>query len=116
MSKWMDPFDNNGSMTVDDKTFTIDNINRVMSQTLLTSSSKAGWYDKFNRYGWINPFDRDEVSREFLFFTKPDLYIFESEGVLQEDLVNIPFFVDAARRYPRALAQLQVSCRDKIEF
>ena len=108
----MDPFDNNGSMTVDDKTFTIDNMNRVMSQTLLTSSSKAGWYDKFNRYGWINPFDRDEVSREFLFFTKPDLYIFESEGVLQEDLRSIPFFVDAARRYPRALAQLQVSCRD----
>ena len=36
------------------------------------------WYTKFNRFGYINPYN-ETANREYLFFTKPDLNIFSDD-------------------------------------
>ena len=119
--KQMNPLGNDGQMrfTTDDKrtTIQVDNMNKIMHQNLLFTHSESDWYNKFNRYGWIDLYNTDQICKEYLFFTKPDLFIFDTENYnnayLNKSLMNIPFFEDAAVRHKRALAQLQYSVRDE---
>lgn len=72
---------------------------------------------KFNRYGYVDPYHTETTVREYLFFTKPDLYIFSpgktvSGAALNPSLVNIPLFYNMARRQKKVLAQLQYSVKD----
>ena len=102
-----------------EKKFTINNkdlANTLAAQNIFTKEDMK-WYTKFNRYGYINPYN-ETANREFLFFTKPDLNIFTADGAdynaltLNPDLQNIPIFTDAAVRYRNSLTQLQSSVRD----
>lgn len=72
--------------------------------------SENEWYDKFNRFGTIDPYNGIGATREYLFFTKPDLHIFEPKtNKLNPELKTNSFFVEAVDRYPYALKQLQRS-------
>lgn len=99
------------------KTIQINKIDKIMHQHLLFTMEEADWYSKFNRYGWLDIYTTDQVCKEYLFFTKPDLFIFDTENYnnayLNNSLSCIPFFRDAALRYKHALAQLQYSLRDE---
>jgi len=105
------------SATNKEKIFMIENLTKAMAANGLFPMSDIDYYNKFNRYGFIDPFNTDTVCTEWLFFTKPDLYLFDgpkSDSVtLNTELAGIPFFKDAAERNKEALLQLQYSVKDK---
>lgn len=95
--------------------FTVGN-SKMMHSNLFIKRSDADWYSKCNRYGWIDPFDTDRVTREYLFFTKPDLNIFSKSTASSSEIVsklsNNPVIKEAVSRMPNAVAQLQSSVKN----
>ena len=80
-------------------------------------------YDKTYRFGLFNPYGTVTTTREFLFFTKPDLHIYERDdktgsltGRLVEGIRNIPFWVDLATNRHRTIEQLQLSMNPQDNF
>ena len=72
--------------------------------------SDIKWYSKYNRFGCIDPYNSVTTTREYLFFTKPDLHICEPGTMnLNPELKGYPFFVDLLQRYPDVIKQLQSS-------
>ena len=67
------------------------------------------WYDKFNRFGLLDPYNALSGSKEYLFFTKPDLHLMETNGNLNPELETDPFFKDLYERYRKVMYQLQLS-------
>lgn len=96
---------------------TINNMDDILASNGVFSSKNTPWFTKFNRYGNLNPTDTYSANREFLFFTKPDLYIYDnidySSLTLRQELQNIPKFVDWDKRHKDSLVQLQYSVNDK---
>ena len=82
----------------------------------LIFDKNVDWYSRINRYGWINPFDNDKVLKEFLFFTKPDLNLFDANIVSPSGLVDgcyeNSFLYQTASRMPNVLTQLTLSVPD----
>lgn len=139
------PLKNDGNMIIDTgngdtHSFRFGNVSRTMHSNKIFAMEEIDKYGKFNRYGYIDLYEHDQVLREYLFFTKPDLYIFDSieneeeskkknkkkelsytqsvsyeNCTLQPNLKVIPFFRDAEVRYKRALAQLQLSVTDPVD-
>lgn len=68
-------------------------------------------YNKFNRFGFINPYDGLSNTKEYLFFTKPDLHILDvsNPNALNSEISGLPFFADILSRYPDIPPQLQSS-------
>lgn len=92
--------------------FTFGDMESVLAANQIFDKDGIDRYGKFNRYGYIDPHSIDQVSREFLFFTKPDLNIFNGvtdNSELNEKLKLIPFFLEAYERNRNALKQLQYS-------
>jgi len=95
----------------------INDLDKVLASNKIFSRDDIEWYDKFSRFGYVDPYNTDQISREFLFFTKPDLWIYDgksySQSTLRKELSVIPFFVDADNRHGDALKQLQYSLKDR---
>lgn len=85
----------------------ISTMNKTLKSNLIFSNKNKKWYDSFNRFGCIDPLNGDTSNREFLFFTKPDLQIFDSSYNLVNGLEQYPIFKDAYDRNFNALKQLQ---------
>lgn len=70
-------------------------------------------FDKFKRYNVIDPYNHMGLTKEFIFFTKPNLQIFskakETQGWLRSYLINQPIFQDAYDKWPEVLTQLSSS-------
>lgn len=66
------------------------------------------WFNSFSRAGFIDPFNEITKTREYIFFTKPDLNILSGSRV-QSELSNNFFMVECAERYPEVIHQLQLS-------
>jgi len=67
------------------------------------------WYRKFTRFGIIDPYNTVTTTREYVFITKPDLCLMNSNGTIHNLLSKYPFFVDAISRYYQVARQLQSS-------
>ena len=75
------------------------------------------WYTKFNRFGCLDPYNGVGTTKEYIFFTKPDLNICVpgttkediNEDTLNPDLKSYPFFRDLVNRYPDVVSMLQRS-------
>lgn len=67
------------------------------------------WYKKFTRFGIIDPHNALTATREYVFITKPDLCLMNSDGTIHNLLKNNPFFNDAIGRYNQVARQLQSS-------
>lgn len=80
-------------------------------------SSISGLYDKFSRFGYLDPYNALNTTREFVFITKPDLHIFKgrTNQVLNPELDNIPLWQDGFERYRDVLTQLQYSVNDEYQ-
>lgn len=103
------------------------NSNNLYSRDQINSQK----YTAFNRFGVIDPYNGLQNSREYLFFTKPNLHIMNSKLFdktnLDEDGNQIPsselaegirdssFFVDLYDRYPEIIYQLESGCNTVIE-
>ena len=67
------------------------------------------WYNKFTRFGIIDPYNTLTKTKEYIFITKPDLPLLNQDGTLNIALTKFPFFIDAIKRYKDVAAQLQSS-------
>lgn len=68
------------------------------------------WYSHFNRFGVLDPYNGVGRTKEYLFFTKPDLNLVKpGTDTLNPELKNQPFFNDLIQRYPEVIGQLQAS-------
>ena len=87
------------------------------------SEFKTGIFNQRYRYGVLNPYQNITTAREVLFFTKPELNIFQYSGSISggdagdydnkgmnRALANYAFFEDLYQRYPEVLYSLQASC------
>ena len=121
--KFIDPLgDKKTTFKYDDKSIQFNNLNKILAGNKVFARQDIDWYNKYSRYGYLDPYNTDQVSREFLFFTKPDLLLFGNrsdrssikyDSALNDKLLNIPFFVDANNRCGHAIRQLQYSVKDE---
>ena len=66
------------------------------------------WYKKFVRFPGADPFNTMTTTKEYLFFTKPDLHLLNvSTGKIANFLKPYTFFVDVCDRYKPVCEQLQ---------
>ena len=85
--------------------------NNLFEETQL----RKGIFTKRYRYGIINPYHSLTTCREFLFFTKPDLNIYErgDDGVpkskIRDELRSYRYWTELENRYPEVLGCLQSS-------
>lgn len=132
--KWMDPLDgnkDNNSVVYENKNGekvkisfngenNIDGIEHTLAANKFFPKDRIRVYDKISRYGYIPIYETEQVCKEYLFFTKPDLNIFGDDKhtsfgydtELNSYLANIPFFVESNQRNKDALRQLQYSVKD----
>lgn len=95
----------------------LSDMNDVLWANGIYNRRDIQWYTKFNRFGTggvKDPFNAPTGSKEYLFFTKPDLHILTPPlaGVpdkLNPELENQIFFQELKERYPDVIAQLQAS-------
>ena len=88
------------------------NLKQLMHSHLIYDRADIEWYTKFNRFGCMDPYNSLSTTREYLFFTKPDLHICEyKKGSLNPDLKSSNFFTELMNRYPQIISQLQKSSR-----
>lgn len=72
-------------------------------------------YTKFSRFGYFDPYNTNSVTREYIFFTKPDLYLFNpGTTTLNPQISNIPFFTNCASNFKNTMLQLQSSVDTKF--
>lgn len=115
----------NQSMLVDDLTLNgnisdiakyIYHSNNIFEEQEL----RTGLFNKRYRYGILNPYQNLGNCREFLFFTKPDLSIYERNDEngyvntlkIRDELSSYYFWQELASKYPEIIACLQNSVPD----
>lgn len=95
----------------------INNVNDMgiyIQSSNIYSRKENDWYNKFSRFGMLDPYNGLSNTREYLFFTKPDLHIYEpGTRNLNPELKDNSFFVELDQRYPQVAEQLQQSIYTK---
>ncbi len=82
----------------------------VLDANGLFSRSDIDIYNNIYRYGKFDPYGALQNTKEYLFFTKPDLHIMNGKtGNLNSELQYEPFFIELLARYPKVIEQLQAS-------
>lgn len=97
--------------------FTIDeDMVRVMNGNGIYDRSQMQYYDRFSRFGIIDPYNSVLTTKEYLFFTKPDLHIFSNgnTSILNPQIARLPVFDDAMKRYAPVLKQMQWSAKGNV--
>lgn len=102
------------------KSFEFKNLNKTLAANGIFNKYKSRPYNEISRFGYLPIHETESVTREYLFFTKPDLNIFgDGSGMdfdyavsLNSKLQAIPFFVETNTRNGNALRQLQYSVKD----
>lgn len=69
------------------------------------------WFNKFSRFGVIDPFNALTTTKEYVFITKPDLCILNVSNSyeINDAIAGSAFFQDAVNRYLPVCKQLQSS-------
>ncbi|MCK9198665.1 MAG: hypothetical protein M0P49_03590 [Bacilli bacterium] len=90
----------------------LSNFKRDINAAGIYNRRDVEWFDKFNRFGYIDPYNTVNHAKEYLFFTKPDLHLFKnsSSSSLNTELQDVPFFIEMIKNYKPVLEQLQESC------
>lgn len=74
-------------------------------------------YNYFARYGMLDMAHNHSGSREYLFFTKPDLHIFDTHSyAINKQLKDVTFFKNAIDQYPMSLLGLQQTLNKDISY
>lgn len=111
----------NNKINTAGKQFTVGNysdFSELMHSNLIFDTRNKIWYKQYNRYGWINLLDIENITKEFLFFTKPDLYIYDGNDYRNASLNSTfrrnGFFIDSDRKNRDALLEIQYSIKDSM--
>lgn len=89
-----------------------EDMKNILASNLIFPENSIDEFNTFNRFGYLNPTIASTANREYLFFTKPDLNIFDGNSYsspLASGLGNSPLFSNAYDRYKTILGQLQYS-------
>lgn len=87
---------------------------KAMNANHIYKKEQIEKYTKFSRFGYFDPYDANTNTREYIFFTKPDLHLYEEDGTtLNPELSAITFFQTADLNFPKSMKQLQWSIRDQ---
>lgn len=89
------------------KEFGDDYIDKIKTEYGLPRKDEIDYFSNYYRFGVIDPYHELQSGREFLFFTKPDLYILKSDSALTSELESYPFFQDLLLNYKHVIYQLQ---------
>lgn len=125
--------DNNRSINIRDRSFSKSNAMDIESLSYkgiyhshnLFQRDEINLYNKTYRFGLFNPYGSLTNTREFLFFTKPDLNIFDRNydgslvqktGVLTSSLEGVPFWQDLAKNRKKTIEMLQLSYNGRDNF
>ena len=87
-------------------------LKNTLASEKIFSKKDIDWYNKCNRYGYIDIYNFDKPVREFLFFTKPDCYIFDENNKLAGGVADNGVIVEVAKKMSNVLKQLQYSVPD----
>lgn len=69
-------------------------------------------FKKFSRFGYFDPYNTTSVTREYIFFSKMDLHLFEpNTTTLNPELATNQFFIEAYNNYRDSMYQLQESVK-----
>ena len=86
----------------------LSDMNNILWANGIYDRQDIQWYSKFNRFGVKDPYNALTGSKEYLFFTKPDLHLVKhGTNILNPELENQPYFKELYQRYPDIIAQLQ---------
>ena len=86
-----------------------DNFDYLMNRNNMFKRSEIDLYNNIYRFGRLDPYNAVTNTKEYLFFTKPDLNIVTESGKLNDYLADQPFFKELYRKYPLVIQQLQSS-------
>lgn len=100
------------SVPFDPKAFDIDEatMQAIINSANIKSPEQLNnlRFNSFARYGVLDIAHNHSGSREYLFFTKPDLHIFSTNGFeINKQLKDVTFFKNAIEQYPMSLLALQ---------
>lgn len=74
-------------------------------------------FSKFTRFGFLDPYNTNSITKEYLFFTKMDLHLFTPRTQdLNPELSNNPFFIHCYNNYTDTMNQLQWSVRHMTDY
>ena len=89
----------------------LSDMNEMLWANGIYNRQDIQWYTRFKRFGMgvLDPFNAPSGSKEYLFFTKPDLHLVEpGTDTLNPELSNQPYFHELLERYPDVIGQLQL--------
>jgi len=94
-----------------DKVLNLNNeLKRLLNANNLYAEKDIRLLDKFNRFGALDIYNKLDGSKEFVFFTKPDLNLYTNNGhILTTEASNNTIINDVNNRFPHILSQLQMS-------
>ena len=93
---------------------TNSDIINLMRSNGIYDMHKLEWYNKFMRIPGVDPNNSMTVTKEYVFFTKPDLHLINvNTNKVANSLNKYPFFVDAVDRYRPVCEQLQLSVENR---
>lgn len=99
-------FDGKSSLKFNTKS---SDVSKLIKSNAIYDRFENSWYNKFSRFGIIDPYNALTTTKEYIFFTKPDLCLMNDDGSISNVLSFSPFFVDAISRYNPIAKQLQSS-------
>lgn len=126
--------DNNKSINIRDKNFTKSNSSDISSDSYkgilhshnIFERNEIDLFHKTYRFNLFNPYGNLSKTKEYLFFTKPDLHIFQttypvqkvtkSNAKLNSSLEGIPFWEDLSRNRRDVIEMLQQTYIDEDNF
>lgn len=95
-----------------------DDIHQLLMANNIYRRGDMKLFNRFNRFGYLDPYNTLTSCREYLFFVKPDLHIFKNKETseLNPEIANMTIFKDAIKRYKPVLKQLQASATTARPF
>lgn len=88
----------------------IGEFNSYMKSQIMTKADGRKWSTQFDRLQFANPYHAIPNTREYLFFTKPDLHIFRpGTNTLNLELGNDAFWLEMMAKYKNVVMNLQSS-------
>lgn len=67
---------------------------------------------KFFRFGYLDVYNGLGTTKEYIFFTRPDLHLLDGES-LNPEIANLPFFKELYSEYEDIIYQLQSSAKNQ---
>lgn len=92
-------------------TYNTDGLKPALHNAGLFDKDDFRIYDKFSMFGFYNTIGHMGRTREYVFFTKPDLYIFKGSQISRANLhrgTTHKEFISAIDTHPEVLRQLQL--------